>query len=106
MPLDPRNLETEQVGTRLRDGAVNPKAGDYLGPTNAGVAGELGNPHGLTVVSPELHAHQGVRPVRPGEVSDDAEVQSADETEHLQEWHPDTVAPEPDPEPDPDEGAE
>lgn len=102
MPIDPRTLEDEQVGTKLRDGAVDPKVGDFLGPSNAGED----NPHGPTVVNPEIHAHQGVRPVRPGEVSDDAEAQSTDETEHLQEWHPDTVAPEPDPEPDPDEGDE
>lgn len=106
MPQDPRTIEDEQIGTRLRDGAVDPRPADFLGPTNAGAEGELGNPHGPTVVNPELHAHQGVRPVRPGAVSDDAEAQSTDETEHLQEWHPDTVAPEPDPEPDPDEGAE
>lgn len=102
MPLDPRNLEDQQVGTRLRDGAVDPRPGDFLGPTNAGVEGELGNPHGPTVVNPEIHAMQDNRPVRPGPVSDDADEQSADETEHLQEWHTGTVPPEP--EPDPDEG--
>lgn len=100
MPLDPRNLEDQQVGTRLRDGAVDPRPGDFLGPTNAGVEGELGNPHGPTVVNPEIHALQDNRPVRPGAVSDDADTQSADETEHLQEWHAGTVAP------DPDEGDE
>lgn len=100
MPLDPRNLEDQQVGTRLRDGAVDPRPGDFLGPTNAGVEGELGNPHGPTVVNPEIHAMQDNRPVRTGAVSDDADEQSADETEHLQEWHAGTVPPEP----DPDEG--
>ena len=100
MPQDPRTIEDEQVGTRLRDGAVDPRPGDFLGPTNAGAEGELGNPHGPTVVNPEIHAMQDNRPVRPGAVSDGAEVQSADETEHLQEWHAGTVAPEPDPEPE------
>lgn len=100
MPLDPRNLEDQQVGTRLRDGAVDPRPGDFLGPTNAGAEGELGNPHGPTVVNPEIHAMQDNRPVRTGAVSDDADTQSADETEHLQEWHTGTVAPEPDPEPE------
>lgn len=98
MPIDPRTLEDEQVGTKLRDGAVDPKVGDFLGPSNAGED----NPHGPTVVNPGLHALQDVRPVRPGAVSDDADTQSADETEHLQEWHTGTVPPEPDP--DPDEG--
>lgn len=89
MPIDPRTLEDEQIGTRLRDGAVDPKVEDFLGPTNAGED----NPHGPTVVNPEIHAHQGVRPVRPGEVSDDAEVQDEAETAHLTEWHPGTAAP-------------
>ncbi|MGO2813378.1 MAG: hypothetical protein ACTIBG_18120 [Brevibacterium aurantiacum] len=89
MPIDPRTLEDEQVGTKLRDGAVDPKVGDFLGPSNAGED----NPHGPTVVNPEVHAHQGVRPVRPGEVSDDAEVQDEAETAHLTEWHPGTAAP-------------
>lgn len=89
MPIDPRTLEDEQVGTKLRDGAVDPKAGDFLGPSNAGED----NPHGPTVVNPEIHSHQGVRPVRPGEVSDDAEVQDEAETAHLTEWHPGTAAP-------------
>lgn len=100
MPQDPRTIEDVQVGTRLRDGAVDPRPADFLGPTNAGAEGELGNPHGPTVVNPEIHAMQDNRPVRPGLVSDDSEVQSADETEHLQEWHAGTVAPEPDPEPE------
>lgn len=94
MPIDPRTLEDEQIGTRLRDGAVDARTTDFLGPTNAGED----NPHGPTVVNPEIHARQGVRPVRPGEVSDDAEVQDEAETAHLTEWHPGTAAP--------DEGAE
>ncbi|MGO3072445.1 MAG: hypothetical protein ACTIID_12925 [Brevibacterium linens] len=74
MPVDPRNITTEQIGTRtrdaaadpdapennfhhgsrLRDGATDPRPGDYLGPSNAGVEGEAGNPHGPNVVNPEL----------------------------------------------------
>lgn len=98
MSLDPRTLTDEQVGTRLRDGAVDPRDGDFLGPTNAGAEGELGNPHGPHVVNPEIHAVQDVRPVRPGLVSDDPATQSADEAAHLTTWQPDTEAPEPDPE--------
>lgn len=100
MPIDPRTIEDEHIGTRLRDGSVDPRPGDFLGPSNAGAEGELGNPHGPTVVNPEIHAMQDNRPVRPGLVSDDAEVQSADETEHLQEWHSGTVPPEPEPDPE------
>lgn len=95
MPTDPRTIEDEHLGTRLRDGAVDPRPSDFLGPTNAGAEGELGNPHGPTVVNPEIHALQGNRPVRPGLVSDDPAQQDADERAHLTEWHPDTVAPEP-----------
>lgn len=98
MPTDPRTIEDERVGTRLRDGAVDPRPGDFLGPTNAGAEGELGNPHGPTVVNPEIHALQDNRPVRPGPVSDDPAAQDADERAHLTEWHPDTAAPAPDPE--------
>lgn len=41
-------------GSPLRDGAVDPLPNDYLGPSNAGAEGELGNPHGPHVVSPGL----------------------------------------------------
>lgn len=63
-PADPRTVEGVHHG-RLRDGAVDPRPGDFLGPTNAGQA----NPHGPDVVNPEVHASEGVRPVRPGDVS-------------------------------------
>lgn len=90
-PIDPRTIPaTTQIGTKLRDAAVDPRADDFLPPINAGEVGELGNPHGPTVVSPELHASQGVRPIRPGDVSDDPEEQSDDETEHLAAWQPQT----------------
>lgn len=97
MPIDPRTLEVVKIGTPLRDAAVDPDADDFLPPTNAGVD----NPHGETVVSPGVHALQGNRPVRPGLVSDDPAVQSADETEHLGTWQPATVPPEPEPDPGP-----
>ncbi|MFF2621296.1 Ig-like domain-containing protein [Oerskovia jenensis] len=84
--IDPRDVADVQVGTRLRDAAVNPRAGDFLPPTNAGKPGQLGNPHGPTVVSPEIHASEGVRPVRPGAVSAVAATQSAAETAHAQAW--------------------
>lgn len=98
MPVDPRTITDQQVGTPLRDGAVDPRPGDFLGPTNAGAEGELGNPHGPTVVNPGLHALQDVRPVRPGAVSDDPETQDAAEDEHLAEWQPQTEAEEEEPE--------
>lgn len=76
-PADPRALpEQEQVGTRLRDAAVDPRPEDYLPPTNAGEA----NPHGPLVVSPELHG-QGVKPIHPGPVTPgDPEAQEQRET--------------------------
>lgn len=106
MPLDPRNLETQLVGTPTRDGAVDPRPGDFLGPTNAGEDGEQGNPHGPHVISPGIHALQDVRPVRPGEVDADPEAQDAAEREHLVTWHPDAAAPEPEEPEDPEEPGE
>lgn len=97
-PIDPRTLTPTQVGTRLRDAAVDPAPGDFLPPTNAGEPGELGNPHGPTVVSPEIHGSAGIR---PGTVSDTPATQSQEETEFLHERQPQT-APTPDPEPDPE----
>jgi hypothetical protein len=63
-PADPRELGDDILGTRLRDAAVDPHDEDFLPPTNAGKE----NPHGPKVVAPEIHASQGVRPVKPGEV--------------------------------------
>ena len=84
MPIDPRTLEDEQIGTKLRDGAVDPKVGDFLGPSNAGED----NPHGPTVVNPGLHALQDVRPVRPGAVvAKIPQRRTPTETTHLTEWH-------------------
>ena len=80
---DPRDVNDVQLGTALRDAAVDPEAGDFLTPTNAGEDGELGNPHGPTVVSPELHGSQGMHPVTPGAVSGTPATQEAAEKAHL-----------------------
>lgn len=65
-PPDPRDLEDEVQGTRLRDAAVNPEPEDFLAPINAGQA----NPHGSTVIAPEIHA-SGPKGIRPGVVAVD-----------------------------------
>ena len=79
-PVDSRDVDpTATVGTPLRDAAVDPKPSDFLAPTNAGEA----DPHGPAVVSPEIHASEGVRPVKPGEVHvDDTAAQDKAETAH------------------------
>lgn len=80
-PADPRDLDDGQLGTPLRDAAVDPKPEDFLAPTNAGEA----NPHGPEVVSPEIHASQGVRPVKAGDVHvDDTAKQDEAETAHTE----------------------
>ena len=85
-PADPRDATHDQLGTPLRDAAVDPKPGDFLPPTNAGKPGEEGNPHGPNVVSPEIHASQGVRPVKAGEVHvDDTDKQEASEQAHTEQ---------------------
>lgn len=78
--LDSRDLVSpEVVGTPLRDAAVDPQPGDFLTPTNAGEA----DPHGPEVVSPEIHASQGTRPVKGGDVHvDDTDKQDELEKEH------------------------
>lgn len=78
--VDPRKVTTTLVGTPLRDAAVDPEDGDFLAPTNAGEA----NPHGPDVVNPELHASQGLRPVRPGDVPE-ADEQDGNEKDHTVE---------------------
>jgi hypothetical protein len=78
---DPRDVPAPEAST-LRDAAVDPRPEDYLAPTNAGTA----NPHGPDVVSPEIHASQGVRPVKGGEVHvDDTAKQDAAETAHAEQ---------------------
>lgn len=91
LPLDPRDITTQQVGTKLRDAAVNPRPTDFLPPTNAGKPGQLGNPHGPTVISPEIHGSESVSTIRPGPVSGTPATQSTEETTHLGDWQPQTV---------------
>lgn len=92
---DPREyVNPTVVGTPLRDGAVDPREGDFLGPINAGLAGEAGNPHGPNVVNPQIHASDGIRPVRPGVVSSDAATQDTDEKQHLSDHTGITQVPE------------
>jgi len=75
---DPRDVP-DPDGLTLRDAAVDPEPEDFLAPTNAGEA----NPHGPDVVSPEIHASEGVRPVKGGDVHiGDPAKQDAAETEH------------------------
>lgn len=64
---DPRDSTLVQVGTPLRDAAVDPEEGDFLPPTNAGKEGPEGNPHGPNVVAPGIHA-VGTGPIVPGPV--------------------------------------
>lgn len=75
--IDSRDIVEEQVGSKARDAAVDPQPEDFLPPVNAGKA----DPHGPKVVAPQIHATPE-QPVRPGPVSDAADVQSADESEH------------------------
>jgi hypothetical protein len=68
--------EAEQIGTRLRDAAVDPRPSDFLPPTNAGEA----DPHGPLVVAPGIHAAE-TGPIHPGDVHvDEPELQEAQET--------------------------
>lgn len=75
--VDSREVVEEQVGSKARDAAVDPKPEDFLPPVNAGKA----DPHGPKVVAPQVHATPE-QPVRPGEVSDDNAVQEKAESEH------------------------
>lgn len=80
--VDARDVSHQQVGTRLRDAAVDPRPEDFLPPTNAGEA----DPHGPAVVAPEIHASQGVRPVKGGDVhADEPATQEKLETEHAEQ---------------------
>lgn len=68
------------VGTPLRDAAVDPRARDFLAPTNAGEA----DPHGPLVVGPGIHG-VGPKPIRPGEVFVDKPKRQDDEETDLAE---------------------
>ncbi len=68
-PPDPRFVETTtHRGTPTRDGAVDPRAHDFMGPTNAGKA----NPHGPLVVN-------GVPESALPQVSDEAAVRTQED---------------------------
>lgn len=68
--------EQHWAGRPLRDAAVDPEPTDFLPPTNAGEA----NPHGPSVVAPEIHA-SGPAGIRSGEVHvDDTKRQEKAET--------------------------
>lgn len=88
MSLDPRTVEEVQIGTSLRDAAVDPLPTDYLPPTNAGLAGEAGNPHGPNVIAPQIHGDENVHTITPGLVSSDASTQEAAEVAHLATQQP------------------
>lgn len=84
MGADPRDyVEPTRIGAPLRDAAVNPSASDFLAPTNAGAAGELGNPHGPNVISPGLHGDESVRTIATGPVGAAPDPQEADELASL-----------------------
>lgn len=82
-PADPRKVSAVRVGTPIRDAAVDPRDKDFLEPINAGKKGKAGNPHSSNVVSPEIHASEGIRPVKGGPVHvDDPGAQDASERQH------------------------
>lgn len=76
--VDARDFDGQRnFGRPLRDAAVDPRPDDFLPPTNAGEA----NPHGPSVVAPEIHA-SGPAGIRAGEVFvDDPKRQERAETE-------------------------
>ena len=80
--MDARDVaEPINLGSPLRDAAVDPKPWDYLPPTNAGEA----DPHGPLVVAPGIHG-VGPKPIRGGEVfvDDPVEGQPVVEPEPVQ----------------------
>lgn len=93
---DPRDyVEPTKLGTPLRDAAVDPRPSDFLAPSNAGAAGELGNPHGPHVLSPGLHGDESVRTIRPGAVGAAPDPQDADELANLIKSQPTAATPAP-----------
>lgn len=76
---DAREVDSQVVGTRLRDASVDPQPEDFLAPVNAGKA----DPHGPLVVAPGIHAIE-TQVVRPGPVQMGENVREQDkaETEH------------------------
>lgn len=71
-------VDVVQMGSPLRDAAVDPAAGDYLPPRNAGRPGPDGNPHGTNVVAPGLEPPTGFYADDPN-VDDDGFHRGADE---------------------------
>jgi len=64
------NEDVIQVGSKLRDAAVDPSAAELLSPTNAGQPGALGDPHGPHVVAIEIddpRRHAAIRKARAAE---------------------------------------
>ncbi|MFD5873717.1 hypothetical protein [Streptomyces sp. NPDC060322] len=59
-PVDPREVEVEQVGTALRDAAVDPRPSDQGAPSGAGEV----NPHGPDSVAPGIAAEPVEAPKR------------------------------------------
>ncbi|MEU1020252.1 hypothetical protein [Streptomyces sp. NPDC005898] len=59
-PVDPREVEVEQVGTTLRDAAVDPRPSDTGAPSGAGEV----NPHGPESVAPGIAAEPVEAPKR------------------------------------------
>lgn len=55
-PDNPHPIATPptMIGAPLRDAAVDPRESDHLPPSNAGVEGEQGNPHGPHVIAPGI----------------------------------------------------
>ena len=73
-PRDAAYADDQLIGTKLRDAAVDPRPTDFLGPTNAGVVGEGGNPHGNHVVNPQIRDSRN--PI-PGTVGTPAQQETA-----------------------------
>ena len=55
-PAARQATEHLQLGSPLRDAAVNPHPSDFLPATNAGRPGPTGNPHGPHVTHPGIDA--------------------------------------------------
>jgi hypothetical protein len=53
-----QQAEPVQLGTPLRDAAVDPHPADFLPATNAGRPGPEGRPHGPHVTAPGPPAHE------------------------------------------------
>lgn len=85
---DPRDVTTVHVGAPARDAAVEPQAGDFRPPVNAGDA----NPHGPEVYAPGLPGggHQplapAAEPTGAAEKSDDDSPKKPTQAAPVAEW--------------------